>query len=769
MEPQTNRPTLDQPDQTPPRSRYRRSIPPILIGIAGVVIGLMLFNFARERERRRAVERFEDAAQQHINALRSHVETHARSLKALEALFLSSGDVGDYEFLTFSNVLAGHEPDCVGLGWAQRVWDRERVTYEAAFRHEGYQQFQIHQWADGGGTTPADRRADYYPVDLFQSHRLGLIQIGLDLASTEVWRSTLTVARDTGEMTASKILSVPWGNQTHSVALVALPIYDRQVASDTVDDRRSSLKGFVFETRCIDHLIPHSFRTLPATGVDVAVIDRTDPTEHHLLGVYQSRLGSSPQEAPTLDGVLGWDPGLLRTANLDVAGRNWEIICRPIPGWMSQAITWQPWLILGAVWLLTGVLGAYIHTLVSHGARFETLAGGLKQAYGQLEVRVEERTAQLSQANKALREEVAQRRQAEETIRHAKEQWEQTFDSVPDPIAVLDSEHQIVRVNQAMADRLGVRPAECVGKTCYRLVHNADQPPEDCPHMLALHDGREHHAEVYEPNLGGHFLVSASPISNAEGQIVGGVHVARDITDRKRAEQQLAAAHRRLMMADEQERRAIAAELHDSVGQQMIAMQFSLEAALAKARDEGAAPTEDLEDISAFCRETTNEIRAVCHGLFPPTLEALGLCPALNQLSKEAKGSLQVRTTCQEDVHNFRMPADVEIALFRIAQESVTNALRHSKGTTITLGLSKDSDREEVTLTITDDGEGFDTSQAGASGLGLRTMQERANAIGGTLEIASHSRGTRVTATAFYGNGFPDTQRVISPRPAPGS
>ncbi len=294
------------------------------------------------------------------------------------------------------------------------------------------------------------------------------------------------------------------------------------------------------------------------------------------------------------------------------------------------------------------------------------------------------------------------------------------------------------------------------------MVHGTDGPPDDCPHAKALIDGREHHAEVHEPNLGGHFLVSATPMADADGHVVGSVHVARDITDRKRAEQQLAAAHRRLMMADEQERRAIASELHDSVGQQMIAMQFSLEEALTKAQTEGAALAEDLSSLSAFCRETTNEIRAVCHGLFPPTLEALGLCPALSQLSSETRGPLQVRTTCSADMHNFRMPADVEIALFRIAQESVTNALRHSKGTTITIELAWDPDLEEAALTITDDGEGFDTAQAEANGLGLRTMRERANAIGGKLEIASHPRGTRVTVTVSLSDGFQTSGPTVS-------
>ncbi len=121
----------------------------------------------------------------------------------------------------------------------------------------------------------------------------------------------------------------------------------------------------------------------------------------------------------------------------------------------------------------------------------------------------------------------------------AKDEWEETFDAVPDLICILDTQHRIVRVNKAMAKRLGVTKEECVGQTCYSCVHGTAEPPSFCPHAQLLKDGQEHTAEVHEELLGGHFLVSASPLFNSEGCLSGSVHVARDITDRKRAEREL--------------------------------------------------------------------------------------------------------------------------------------------------------------------------------------------------------------------------------------
>jgi PAS domain S-box-containing protein len=134
---------------------------------------------------------------------------------------------------------------------------------------------------------------------------------------------------------------------------------------------------------------------------------------------------------------------------------------------------------------------------------------------------------------------VTERKNAEVEILRAKEQWERTFNTVPDLIALLDERHRIVRVNKAMAERLGTTPDECIGQPCYRAVHGTNRPPNFCPHALTLADGKEHTTEVHEDHLGGDFLVSTTPLFNGQGERAGSVHVARDITERKEAEQRL--------------------------------------------------------------------------------------------------------------------------------------------------------------------------------------------------------------------------------------
>ncbi len=121
--------------------------------------------------------------------------------------------------------------------------------------------------------------------------------------------------------------------------------------------------------------------------------------------------------------------------------------------------------------------------------------------------------------------------------------WEATFDAVPDLIAIIDESHRILRVNRAMAERLNLPPSEIEGALCHTLIHGQDNPILQCPHSDALLDGTEHMAQIHEPRLGGDFLVTASPLYNAAGHIIGSVHVARDITAQKYAEDQLRKAH----------------------------------------------------------------------------------------------------------------------------------------------------------------------------------------------------------------------------------
>ncbi len=137
-------------------------------------------------------------------------------------------------------------------------------------------------------------------------------------------------------------------------------------------------------------------------------------------------------------------------------------------------------------------------------------------------------------------------KEAEKTAIQATKNWEYTFDSVPDLIAVLDEEYRVIRANRAMAARLGMTPEECIRLTCYHVMHGTDEPPSYCPHRQLLRDGLEHTLEIHEDSLDGDFMVSVSPLHDSKGKLAGCVHVARDITERKQEERALSEAYEAL-------------------------------------------------------------------------------------------------------------------------------------------------------------------------------------------------------------------------------
>jgi PAS domain S-box-containing protein len=144
-----------------------------------------------------------------------------------------------------------------------------------------------------------------------------------------------------------------------------------------------------------------------------------------------------------------------------------------------------------------------------------------------------------------LEAEITERKRAQKALLKAKEDWERTFDAVPDLITIMDGRFRIVRANKAMADRLGITPEECRGQTCFERIHGTNKSPSFCPHARLLKDGQEHIEEVYEERLGGDFLVTVSPLFDSQKQVIGSVHVARDITERKRVQQALAESEER--------------------------------------------------------------------------------------------------------------------------------------------------------------------------------------------------------------------------------
>lgn len=205
----------------------------------------------------------------------------------------------------------------------------------------------------------------------------------------------------------------------------------------------------------------------------------------------------------------------------------------------------------------------------------------------------------------------------------------------------------------------------------------------------------------------------------------------------------------RLLQKEEEERRRIARQLHDSAGQLLTALGLNLSAMEEQRQALGAASARALAESLKLVQELSRELRAVSHLLYPPLLDDVGLVPALRWLVERfaQQSGIQVTLDAPEDFS--RLSPDLEVTLFRIAQESLANVQRHSGSSAARVRLTYEG--RTIRLEIADQGKGMPARDGASSdgacppGVGIQTMRERVRQLAGDLEIRSGSAGTTVS------------------------
>lgn len=212
--------------------------------------------------------------------------------------------------------------------------------------------------------------------------------------------------------------------------------------------------------------------------------------------------------------------------------------------------------------------------------------------------------------------------------------------------------------------------------------------------------------------------------------------IIRDITERKRLE-------REVLEIAEREQRRIGQDLHDGLCQQLTGIAYLVQALQQRLSVEKSKETPSVADVAALLKESVNQARGLSHGLYPVDPHADGLMLGLRQLASNVREFFAVNCVFQCEKPVRLTDNEAATHLYRIAQESVQNAIRHGKASRIVIRLTREG--QHLSLAITDNGNGFAPQQARRAGLGLRTMAHRASAIGATLTIGpAPKRGVRV-------------------------
>jgi PAS domain S-box-containing protein len=349
-----------------------------------------------------------------------------------------------------------------------------------------------------------------------------------------------------------------------------------------------------------------------------------------------------------------------------------------------------------------------------------------------------------------LEERIAERRRAEVALRESEERYRELFENARDAIYVHDLEGNYIRVNRATETLTGYKREEIVGHNFVEFVPatHVRYVRESFGAKLAEQGETTYEADVIAKD--GH-RVPVEVRSRAiyeNGVMVGVQSTARDITAHRLAQDALQMFSRQLIKAQEDERRRIARELHDQIGQVLTAVKINLDSVQQASR--ASEVSGYLKDNIEAVDEALRLVRDLSVDLRPPVLDDFGLATALRWYVERytKRTGLEVDVVIELPDQDDRFSRELETACFRIAQEALTNIVRHARATQVLLQLVKDDN--VLLLLVRDNGVGFDPESLRkraprAATLGLISMQERAHAAGGTIEIDSViSSGTEV-------------------------
>jgi PAS domain S-box-containing protein len=241
-------------------------------------------------------------------------------------------------------------------------------------------------------------------------------------------------------------------------------------------------------------------------------------------------------------------------------------------------------------------------------------------------------------------------------------------------------------------------------------------------------------------------VATGTPRYRADGSFAGYIGCAIDATERRQAAEALATIDQRLIDAHEEERRRIARELHDDILQRLALLTISLDALVQPGAAAASDSRQELEETRDMAMDLARDVQALSHRLHPARLEFLGISAAAAGLCREISNVRGVQIRFETERVPDGLSKRVAVCLYRVLQEALQNAVKHSGVTEMDVSLR--GDRDQIELTVRDFGAGFDVPASQGRGLGLTSMKERVRAVCGRLAILSEPQvGTTIYAS----------------------
>ena len=341
---------------------------------------------------------------------------------------------------------------------------------------------------------------------------------------------------------------------------------------------------------------------------------------------------------------------------------------------------------------------------------------------------------------------ITERKRAEKALLH----YAALVESSDDAIIGKSLDGYITSWNRGAENIFGYTRREMVGKHISIIVP-PDRRGEEPAIMEKIKRGESvDHYETVRRRKDGRLInvsVTISPIRDAERNIIGASRVARDITERKRLE-------REILEISDREQRRIGHDLHDGLCQHLAGIELMSQVLEQKLAPQSAEAARRAGEIAKNVREAIGQTRSLARGLSPVTLESEGLTSALHELAVNTEKLFKVKCRFVGDASVAVLNHAVATHLFRLAQEAVSNAIKHGRAKRIAIHLKADPGR--IYLAVSDNGRGIPAAAPKSKGMGLRIMQSRTGMIGGTLTVERNPTGGTSVFCSAPNNSVPD-------------
>lgn len=700
----------------------RKLVGPLIGSAVGVMFAFGLFAYVQDDIERDALLRFERQAADAKHIIEKRLQAYVGVTYGLRALFAARDSLSRAEFHRYveSLELKQNYPGFEVLNYARHIEAGQKRQLEEEVRRDtsldprGYPEFTIR---------PPGERREHHVLIYLEPMKGNEFAFGRDIRSAGAQGRGMEDLRTTNTIISSgRLLNV--GEGKFVGLAMRLPVHRQGMPLNTAAQRKAAFIGSVGAGYNVHKLMTGVLDETTMKTMRYRLFDAGPVAGNHAGGDKPALLFDSAQIAEGVPAeiypVAEGEPGFDTVLPVELAGRNWQLhFSAPKSSLIDRTDAKLPWLVLAGGLLSAALLFAVLYSFASSRERAEVLASLITRELRESEASLADAQQLARLGNWSLDMNAGEMSCSAETFRIL------GLDPSGAPLrydAFLSRLHK----NDRAAFEAAVAPAAAIGSLECRLEH----------------DGSDERWV--------HFILQ--PIAQNDGVHLRGT--VMEITERKRAEQlerksalQIRDLLHRLVSVQEAERRRLAADLHDLVGQNLTVLGIGLatiRGALPDKQERNSART--FDDMTQLLKETMDSVRQVMSDLRPPLLDDYGLYKALEWHARQFELRTGVHVSLDGDAFRHRLAPEVEMALFRVAQEALTNVAKHAAASRARIALAADGAR--VRLVIEDDGRGIGplpgAGEGSHAGWGMAVMRERAEAVGGAMRVECAPGGTQI-------------------------